>query len=463
MCGAVGFGCVVVRGMAFTPLEIGLIEIGITPEPSYNSGQPQKGTRRTTMSNAQSKLIFWVAFIGAQVGGFIIFKDLADISQWIVQSPREFTMAVWYNRYAISAVSIALLLIASWLWLKDRKLCPKLVFIPLFFMFVINFYSGMINVGFMFRSQQYDATFVPVEEAPAYLQKSLKYAHFGEHSYDSIDDISMMVLEADNGVYAYSDYYLLQPHVVKGDTVNGEEVVMTYCGMTNLGVAYSPVIGDQKLELRATTQLKNNLVLADSNTGEPIQQIWGHLEGEPEKGSMKEFATVRMPFRTYRELYPEGLVYINEIGENGENALLALWDRVVRNGMMYWGVGLQWNQPDKGAFPTIKDPDPRLPMKELVQTVSVAGDHVAYTKAFLGDQGGLVNVEIGGRDVVINYDGEGDVVSAFFNDSGAPIAKVDPLGRILGGQRLERVNTLKSDLFWFIFAEFYPTTDVNRA
>ncbi len=415
------------------------------------------------MTNAQRKLVFWIALIGAQVGGFVIFKDLADISQWLVQSPREFTMAVWYNRYLISVVSTLLLLVATWMWMKDHVLCPKPVFVLLFVVFTINFYSGMINVGLMFRSQQYESIFVGVDEASTYLQRSLDYAHFGDASYDSIDDISMIVLEADNGVYAYSDYYLLQPHVAKGDTVNGQEVIMTYCGMTNLGVAYSPVIGDQQLELRAITQLKNNLVLADNNSGEPIQQIWGHMEGAPEKGAMKEFATVRMPFRVFRDLYPHGLVYINEIGERGENPLLALWDRAVRNGMMYWAVGLQWNWSDHGAFPTITDPDPRLPMKQLVQTLSVEDDHVAYTKEFLNLHNGLINVDIGGRSVVVSYDRRLDVFTAFFNDTGRPVTEVDVLGQMPGGGRLARVNSLKSDLFWFIFAEFYPGTEVNRS
>ena len=35
-------------------------------------------------------------------------------------------------------------------------------------------------------------------------------------------------------------------------------------------------------------------------------------------------------------------------------------------------------------------------------------------------------------------------------------------GNTGNGEKLERVNTLKRRLFWFIFAEFYPDTDVNR-
>jgi len=413
------------------------------------------------MSSTQQAIAFWVTMIGAQIGAFVIFKDLADISQWVVQSPREFTMAVWYNRHLICGVSVALLAIATWLWVRDRHVCSGILFGVLVVFFVVNMYSGMLNVNWMFRPQQEQGTFMSIEDAIPQMERSLAYAHFGKESYASVDDIDVLVIEADNGVFAYSDYYLLQPHVVNAGTVNGKEAVITYCGLTNLGVAYSPVIDDQHLELRAITQLKNNLVLVDENTDEPIQQLWGRMEGQPER-RMAEIATFRMPFRSFRELYPDGKVFVNEIAEFSDNPVLAIWDRIVRNGMMLWGVGLQWDNPDKAAFPSIKDYDKRLPMKQLVYTVSVDDDHVAYTKDFIRDHGGLINVSIGGRPVVIVYDAGHDIVAAFFNDDGTPVREVDVFGRTDQGARLTRVNTLKSKLFWFIFAEFYPTADVNR-
>jgi len=407
-------------------------------------------------------LAFWASMLVAQAGAFVIFKDLADISQWLVQSSRGFTMAVWYNRYWIAGGATLALAAALVLWLRQRCVCPRWALTALVAVFALNMYAGLLNPALMFRPQQHEAKFVPVAEAPEHMRRSLEYAHFGDASYDSVEQISMLVLETDDGAYAFSDYYLLQPHVAKAGTVEGEAVVMTYCGLTNLGIAYSPVIDGQPLELSVMTQLKNNLVLKDANTGEPIQQIWGHMEGAPQRSRMQEHATVRMPFRSFRELYPDGRVYVNEIPSFSENPVLAGWDRLVRHGMMYWGVGLQWNQPEAPAFPTIEDPDPRLPMKELVYALNVGEDFVAYTKAFIIEQGGIVNVTIGGRDVVIDHDAGYDVVSAWFNDTGAPVSAVDVRGRLPSGERLTRVHTLKSKLFWFIYAEFYPHTDVNR-
>ena len=414
------------------------------------------------MTGNTGKVVFWISMIVAQACAFIIFKDLADISQWVVQSTREFTMGVWYNRHLIGAIGIVALAVSIFLWIKDRELCGKALMAFLVFAFIFSFYSGMINPKWMFRSQQHEAMFVPVDEAEQYMQRSLEWAHFGPKSYDSVDDINVVVLETDNGAYAYSDYYLLQPHVVKGDTIDGEEVIMTYCGLTNLGIAYSPVINDKKLDLTVMTQLKNNLVMFDKNSGEAIQQLWGTQERDDSKKAMKEYATVRMPMSSFKALYPEGRVFINEIADFSENPVFAAWDRLVRHVMMYWGVGLNWVENEKPAFPTIEYKDKRLPMKELVYTVSLNGDHVAYSKDFVQDQDGPINTTIGGESVVVDYDDEFDVVTAFFNGTGLPISEIDIFGNTPEGEQLTRVNTLKSKLFWFIFVEFFPETDVNR-
>ena len=414
------------------------------------------------MSVNQRKSVFWLSMLIAQVCAFVIFKDLADISQWLVQSSREFTMMVWYNRHIIGGIAILALLVSLLTWWTERKLCPKLLLGFLVFVFVFNFYSGMVNPKWMFRSQQHEAKFVPVEEAPTYMEQSLYLAHFGPESYASVDDIDVVVLETDNGAYAYSDYYLLQPHVAKGDTIDGEEVIMTYCGLTNLGIAYSPVIDEQPLDLTVMTQLKNNLVLFDKNSGQAIQQLWGTMERDPAQVRMKEWPTIRMPFGSFRQLYPDGKVFINEIAGFSENPVLAAWDRLVRHGMMLWGVGLNWLDNEKPAFPTIDFKDRRLPMKELIYSISIGDDHVVYSKDFIIEQGNNINVEIGGEPIVIDYDPEFDSVAAFFNTTDTDVTGIDIFGNTDTGVKLERVNTLKSRLFWFIFAEFYPDTDVNR-
>ena len=101
-------------------------------------------------------------------------------------------------------------------------------------------------------------------------------------------------------------------------------------------------------------------------------------------------------------------------------------------------------------------------MKELVYSISIGDDHVVYSKDFIIQQGNNINVEVGGKPVVVDYDPEFDSVAAFFNTTDGDVTEVDIFGNTGTGEKLDRVNTLKSRLFWFIFAEFYPGTDVNR-
>jgi uncharacterized membrane protein len=73
----------------------------------------------------------------AQAGAFLIFKSLADLSQWWIQSDREFTMAVWYNRWALAIVMFSALAGCLYLWWRHRELasvpvCVLLVGLCLF-------------------------------------------------------------------------------------------------------------------------------------------------------------------------------------------------------------------------------------------------------------------------------------------------------------------------------------------
>ncbi len=410
-----------------------------------------------------SKILFWAMMIVAQGCAFILFKDLADISQWWVQSTREFTMAVWYLRWPLALTTLIALTAAIYLWRQSRSILSTPLIVLLSFVCLFNWYSGFLNTKLMFRAKLGDdAMFVSVEKAPGYLKEMLHASYDKEH-FESVDEISVMVLETDQGARAYTDYYMLQPHIADAGTIAGEKVVMTYCGLTNMGIAYSPVIGDQPLQLRAMTQLRNNLVMADSNTGEPIQQFWGTLERDGEKGpAMKQWATIRMPFGSFRQLYPDGKVFINGIRQQSDNPLVRAFDTLIRDGMMVHAVRtLQW-QSDEPAFPTIKEFDERLPRKQLVYGLNVGEDYVAYTKQFIDEQGGLLNVEIGNQPLVIYYDEDFDSIAAYYNRSGQPVRSVDLFGNSDQGQ-LERVETLKNAVFWFIWYDFNKTTDVNRA
>ncbi|GAL30862.1 hypothetical protein JCM19239_6376 [Vibrio variabilis] len=188
-------------------------------------------------------------------------------------------------------------------------------------------------------------------------------------------DESVIVIDINGEARAHSDRHLLRPHIAGNEqTLGGEEVVMTYCGLTNLGMAYTPEIDGQKVDLAAFTQLENNLVMYDKVTGEPIQQLWGSKESDQvandKAPKMKEQPTFRMPFSKFVEAYPKGQVFLNDYITKEmrptfwQNPFLAIYDPIM-DFIFETAVTFQ-AKSDKPTFPTIKVKDTRLPNKALV-------------------------------------------------------------------------------------------------
>jgi hypothetical protein len=93
--------------------------------------------------------------------------------------------------------------------------------------------------------------------------------------------------------------------------------------------------------------------------------------------------------------------------------------------------------------------------------VNIAEDAVCYTDDFIGENNGLINATIGGRDIVVSYDPKYESVGVWYNESGLPVTQIDFFGKSDQGQ-LKRVETLKSGMFWHVWVEFFQHTDINR-
>ena len=87
------------------------------------------------------------------------------------------------------------------------------------------------------------------------------------------------MIEKDGVVRAHPGSQILRPHLAGNcEGLNHENVVMTYCGMANLGIGYKPESKGKKVDLEGLAQHGNNLILWDNSTGEPIQHIYGYCE-----------------------------------------------------------------------------------------------------------------------------------------------------------------------------------------
>ena len=104
--------------------------------------------------------------------------------------------------------------------------------------------------------------------------------------------------------------------------------------------------------------------------------------------------------------------------------------------------------------------DDRLPNKTYVWGVTVGPEAACWTDDFVMNHGGLINVRVGGRDLVISIDQKYESLGIWYNDSGLPVTRCDFWGDSDQG-RLSRVETLRAGLFWHVWVEFFPHTQVN--
>ncbi|WP_298852169.1 DUF3179 domain-containing (seleno)protein [uncultured Ruegeria sp.] len=399
-----------------------------------------------------ANLLFYIGLALSLGIGFVYFRDLGDISQMVLKVKRENTIRVLRNENKLILVGAAATCVMILGYAMGGGIgwvfWGALVLTLFFFMFTYIW----VHVGL--RNQKDKAKYYSIKVARDYINPSA----------------SVMVIEKNGHARAHSDGQMMRPHLA-GDEVglDGEDVILTYCAMANLGVGYSPTIEGEKLNLTVMAQHGNNLILRDDNTGEAIQHIYGVKDSDMEQGakgpvcplkpalSMKPWPTFRMSFRAFQKAYPDGEVYLNM---PPKNPILRLFDMVM--GIVFgWGIERQHHEAAPVMDNMSRPLDNRLPTKTYVWGVTVERDATCWTEEFLFDHDNLVNATVGGRNLVVNYDQKFESLGVFYNDSGKPVTHCDFWGNSDQG-KLERVETLRPGLFWHVWSEFFPATDVNR-
>jgi len=171
---------------------------------------------------------------------------------------------------------------------------------------------------------------------------------------------------------------------------------------------------------------------------------------------MTPWPTFRMTFRAFQKAYPDGEVFLNK---PSSNPLLRLLDMVTEI-TFGWGIGRQ-HQENAPVMPNMERSDDRLLNKTLVWGVTIGNDAACWTDDFIIENDWLVNATVGGRDLVIQIDPKFESLGVWYNDSGAPVSRCDFWGNSDQGP-LTRVETLRAGVFWHVWSEFFPQTDINR-
>jgi hypothetical protein len=386
-------------------------------------------------------ILFAISLIVALAIGSLYFRDLGDVSQMLISVKRENMIRFIRNEYRLLAIGLGAtaLMVFSYFILGGGT---GWLFWGVLAILVVLYAFPWIWVHVGLRNQRQSAKYYSIEEACEALSPGS----------------SVLVIENNGVARAHPDSHLLRPHLAGNDDgLDGENVIMTYCAMANLGLGYIPEIKEKQLDLEVLAQHGNNLILRDNTTGEPIQQIYGYRERDGNSGpAMKPWPTFRMSFRAFQKAYPDGTVFLNK---PSSNFLLRLFNLATET-IFAASIARQHNE-SKPLMDNMTHSDDRLPTKTYIWGINIGDDTVCFTQDFLVEHGNLVNTEIGGRGIVVAWDPVYESLGAWYNDSGKPIRQIDFFGKSDQGS-LARVETLRPGMFWHVWVEFFQQTDINR-
>ena len=359
--------------------------------------------------------VFGAIAILINMVGFVV---LSDISQMFFSFPRSYFYTVISNRFKLMGIGAVAFLLGLMAGFADGVALSGLAIYTVIYIFTA--FSGYWMAPLMIFPDQ---------------QKNAQYASIAETEPHLKDDDEVLVMVVNNDARAYPTDWTVRPHVA-GANVGGEDVVVTYCGLSHLGIPYK----NNNLDLSVIAQVECNLILVDNNTNEPIEQIYGRMVNSETR--LEPLPAAFMSFGSFKQLYPDGKVFFNPPG----NPL----DKIIRtalNGLVY---GTHYNPAKPNfAFPNVKYRDDRVPLKEQVYGVQINGEAVAYRLGYLHEEGYSVDT-VGGETITVKYFPEYDYVDMFYGD----VPDVEPQDNVARVPHASRV-------LWGIWANFYRDTTVR--
>lgn len=374
------------------------------------------------------KTIQYLLLIVALVVSVLAAIALTELGQ-LINMPRDFVLSIFNNRTALAGLAIVTLCTALainvklGLWSLGRSVFASATVVG---MLLAAFF---IMPYFFFLPQQHTANYLPISETGDYLD----------------DDADVLVLEHDGSATAFPVERIWQPHIA-GLEANGKPVAMTYCVLTNSGIAYSPVLNGQEMDLKVLMQTHNNLVFFDSNSGKTVQQIRSEIDGTGEP--LEQIPSQRMNWSAFKQAYPNGQVFFEEFDSLREKTVELIF------GVPLDGYSdLDRNEP---MFPTLSLKDNRLPNKTKVWGVEINGDALAVTREHFQTNNRVVT-ELGGQNIVLAYFPKYGSVGGFAlpeNANGEGLETLDLYGSTSLG-KLERIDLL-SEVYWMVWSHFHP-------
>lgn len=344
---------------------------------------------------------------------------------------------LFYYRFKILFGALNLLLLAGlWFFHLKKGVSSKgmLIFLTCGVLFSL-FAANMLN-ALLFPTKQHEATFVSVAEADKVLA----------------DTDVIYAIDVNGEVRGYPQDHMELPHVAGAD-FGGEEVVMTYCGLSSLPVAIAPDLGTgEETDFKVMAQVNNNLILRDINSGELFQQITATTEFGGQTATV--YPNTMMKWKSFKQLYPDAEVFIYSFDR--------LLDPIFR---WFFAMTLKvQNDPDKGAaFPTVSLDDDRLGSKERVWGYDSGPEQIAFTQQFAAANP-LYRFELNGEPLVLVYDAEHEIVTLFSSEKDGKEVEFDAVnfkGETANGRLTQK--PLHNGIYWMVWTHWFPETELKNA
>ena len=381
------------------------------------------------MTRDKAKTVVGLALASSAALALIGVFVLTDVGQ-LLKVSKGMVVAYFQNHLLIMLLSLALFVVA--IYVNRRFSFLRTWVIALFGAFLLGCFvvTKYLVPYVMFPAQQHHAVYTSIEEAAAddYLQP---------------DDTVYVV--SHNGVSrAFPQKYLWVSHIFGGD-YGGEEVVLTYCVLTNLPIPYVNDLDGEPMDLRVLAQTNNNLLMWDTRSGEIIQQI--NNTCELSQRQLEPLPITEMTWKSYQALFPGGKVLYNPFEKPLEQLLDVLMPLDEAHSGETW------------MFNTVALDDPRLASKEKVVGIKSGGEAIAFTRDYLRKVG-IVNTKVGEQSIVIAHIPEHDIFVGFDrmrDGQEIEVTEVDVFGNTPDHGQLAPTFIYNGPM-WAVWLHYHPDT-----
>jgi hypothetical protein len=267
---------------------------------------------------------------------------------------------------------------------------------------------------------------------------------------------------------------LRKPHLIH-DAVGGVPVVPTYCEFSRAAVAFRDDWRGERLQLQVVAFPNGSAVFYEGRSDGMFNQLEGVIGAGPHTGDpLQVFPLAVTTWRHWQELHPDttGLWYDQDLKSGALQAVLDATERLD-------------DRLDAPLYAVSGGADTRLDPKEPVFAVRLKGRAKAFTRSYLR-QHPVVNDTLAGEPIVVLYDANRDIASAYFrrDDSGVREFKAAEHGKAIAEDQTdgllwdvagcaqlgrEKASCLKPVPFavdkvrWYAWAHTYADTAIAGA